>query len=91
MSRAILYDHESLPIRFARQNEGMSTSIITYPPEVEKFRAEVRSWLESNLPKGWFDEGFEMSNDERKKFNEEWPNKLFQGGWICATWPKEYG
>ena len=69
----------------------MSTSIITYPPEVEKFRAEVRSWLESNLPKGWFDEGFELSSDERKKFNEEWPNKLFEGGWICATWPKEYG
>jgi len=64
---------------------------LTYAPEDEAFRAEIRSWLHENLPKGWFDKGFEMSNDERKKFNDEWPSKLFQGGWICATWPKEYG
>ena len=69
----------------------MASSIITYPPEVEKFRGEVRAWLESNLPKGWFDEGFELLPEQRKKFNEEWPSKLFAGGWICATWPKEYG
>ena len=32
-----------------------------------------------------------MSDDARKRFNVEWPAKLFEGGWICATWPKEYG
>ena len=64
---------------------------LTYAPEDEQFRAEIRAWLKENLPKGWFDKGFEMSNDERKKFNDEWPSKLFSGGWICATWPKEYG
>ncbi|MFN5603288.1 MAG: acyl-CoA dehydrogenase family protein, partial [Actinomycetes bacterium] len=35
--------------------------------------------------------GFELVGEERKKFIEEWPSKLFAGGWICATWPKEYG
>ena len=45
----------------------------------------------TNLPPGWGDDGFEMSADERKAFNEGWPKKLFEGGWICATWPKEYG
>jgi alkylation response protein AidB-like acyl-CoA dehydrogenase len=64
---------------------------LDYAPEDEAFRAEIRSWLQTNLPKGWFEPGFEMSNEERKKFNDEWPNKLFEGGWICATWPKEYG
>ena len=64
---------------------------LTYAPEDEQFRAEIRAWLKENLPKGWFDEGFDMTPEERKKFNEEWPNKLFEGGWICATWPKEYG
>ena len=64
---------------------------LTYSPEDEAFRAEIRAWLKDNLPKGWFDSGFEMSADERKKFNDEWPTKLFEGGWICATWPKEYG
>jgi alkylation response protein AidB-like acyl-CoA dehydrogenase len=64
---------------------------LTYPPEAEKFRGEIRAWLKENLPKGWFDEGFELDAEQRKKFNEEWPDKLFAGGWICATWPKEYG
>ena len=64
---------------------------LTYAPEDELFRAEIRAWLQENLPKGWFDKGFEMSNDARNKFNEEWPSKLFSGGWICATWPTEYG
>ena len=65
--------------------------MLTYTPEAEAFRKEVKSWLVANLPKGWFDKGFELSGDERKKFNAEWPSKLFEGGWICATWPKEYG
>jgi alkylation response protein AidB-like acyl-CoA dehydrogenase len=64
---------------------------LSYPPEAEEFRGEIRAWLESNLPEGWFDEGFEMTPEEKTRFNEEWPAKLFEGGWICATWPTEYG
>jgi alkylation response protein AidB-like acyl-CoA dehydrogenase len=64
---------------------------LTYPAEAEEFRAEIRAWLEENLPDGWFDEGFEMTDDQRRQFNADWPNKLFEGGWICATWPTEYG
>jgi len=68
--------------------EGMD---LIYPPDAETFRAEIRSWLEENLPKGWFEKGFSLASEERRKFNEEWPAKMFAGGWICATWPKEYG
>ncbi len=64
---------------------------LSYPAEAEEFRKEIRAWLEENLPAGWFDEGFEMSPEEKKKFNEEWPSKLYGGGWICASWPEEYG
>ena len=64
---------------------------LSYTPEAEQFRTEIRGWLESNLPAGWFEPGFEMSPDDRKAFNAGWPAKLFEGGWICATWPKEYG
>lgn len=64
---------------------------LTYPADAEEFRTEIRAWLEANLPQGWFDEGFEMTPEERKAFNESWPAKLFEGGWICATWPTEYG
>jgi hypothetical protein len=64
---------------------------LTYPQEAESFRKEIRAWLEENLPDGWFDEGFEMTPEERAAFNDAWPQKLFDGGWICASWPTEYG
>jgi alkylation response protein AidB-like acyl-CoA dehydrogenase len=64
---------------------------LTYPPEAEQFRKEIRAWLEENLPDGWFDEGFEMTPDERAEFHRSWSDKLFEGGWICASWPTEYG
>jgi alkylation response protein AidB-like acyl-CoA dehydrogenase len=64
---------------------------LTYPQEAEEFRTEIRAWLEENLPDGWFDDDFEMTDEERRRFNVDWPKKLFEGGWICATWPKEYG
>ncbi|MGE3588427.1 MAG: acyl-CoA dehydrogenase family protein [Ilumatobacteraceae bacterium] len=64
---------------------------LSYPADAEDFRREIRSWLEDNLPPGWGDEGFQMSADERAAFNAQWPAKLFAGGWICATWPVEYG
>ena len=66
-----------------------------YPPEAEAFRSEIRSWLVEHLPDGWFgpdgerDESFEL--DDREAFNEQWTKQLFEGGWICATWPSEYG
>ena len=64
---------------------------LTYPDAAEDFRTEIREWLEENLPDGWFDDDSEMTDDERAAFNKEWPKKLFAGGWICATWPEEYG
>ncbi len=64
---------------------------LTYPAEAEAFRTEIRAWLEENLPGGWFDEDFSMTPEERRKFQEEWTQKLFDGGWICASWPEEYG
>src|SRR4051812_50186594 len=64
---------------------------LTYPPEAEAFRGEIRGWLEEHLPEGWFDDDFSMTPEERTKFHEEWTHQLFDGGWICASWPKEYG
>ena len=43
---------------------------LTYPPEAEAFRSEIRGWLEEHLPAGWFDEGFEMTPDELE-FNRQ--------------------
>jgi alkylation response protein AidB-like acyl-CoA dehydrogenase len=64
---------------------------LTYPPEAESFRTVIRGWLEENLPEGWFEPGFTMTDERRKEFNEQWVQKLYGGGWICAGWPIEYG
>jgi alkylation response protein AidB-like acyl-CoA dehydrogenase len=64
---------------------------LTYPAEAEAFRKEIRTWLEDNLPEGWGSPDFRMSRAERRAFNKEWTGKLFEGGWICASWPSEYG
>ena len=64
---------------------------LNYPADAEAFRSEVRAWLEANLPEGWFDDGFAMDNDAKLEFQANWTRKLFEGGWICATWPKEFG
>jgi alkylation response protein AidB-like acyl-CoA dehydrogenase len=62
-----------------------------YPPEAEEFRAVIRTWLEDNLPEGWGQPSFSMTPSERRAFNDEWTKKLHDGGWICASWPTEYG
>ena len=64
---------------------------LTYPQEAEDFRVEISGWLKDNLPEGWFEPGFSLNEEEKAVFNREWPKKLFEGGWICATWPTEYG
>jgi alkylation response protein AidB-like acyl-CoA dehydrogenase len=64
---------------------------LTYPAEAEAFRLEVRTWLEENLPEGWGTPGFSMTSEERHSFDAEWTKKLSDGGWICASWPTEYG
>jgi len=64
---------------------------LSYPPDAEAFRVEIKRWLHENLPAGWFEPNFEMDPEQRTRFNAEWPARLFAGGWICSTWPVEYG
>jgi alkylation response protein AidB-like acyl-CoA dehydrogenase len=64
---------------------------LTYPPEAEEFRAVISTWLAENLPAGWGTPGFSLTPEERAAFNDQWTAKLFGGGWICASWPVEYG
>jgi alkylation response protein AidB-like acyl-CoA dehydrogenase len=64
---------------------------LTYPPEAEEFRAVISTWLTDNLPDGWGSPDFSLTPEERIAFNEQWTAKLFSGGWICASWPVEYG
>ena len=64
---------------------------LNYPAAAEAFRVEIRAWLEEHLPEGWFAPGFMMDPEAKAAFQKEWTTTLFEGGWICATWPTEYG
>jgi alkylation response protein AidB-like acyl-CoA dehydrogenase len=63
-----------------------------YTPEQEAYRMRVRKWLEENQPPP-------LSPDEREHINEDllwernkkWHKRLYDGGWIGLSWPREYG
>jgi hypothetical protein len=65
--------------------------ILDYDGEAAGFRAEVRTWLDANLPDGWPYQPGQQSPEDREKFRQEWNEKLYAAGWICASWPSEYG
>ena len=39
---------------------------LSYSSADETFRTEIRGWLETNLPAGWFDKGFEMTAEQHE-------------------------
>jgi alkylation response protein AidB-like acyl-CoA dehydrogenase len=61
---------------------------LQYTAEQQAFRAEVRAWLEANVPKEplkSFDteEGFQQ--------HREWERTMNEGRWGMVTWPEEFG
>lgn len=64
----------------------------SYPPDVERFRSELRDWLAQNLtdelvaarrPTGRDDAAFEMLRG--------WNATMADAGWAAVSWPPEYG
>jgi alkylation response protein AidB-like acyl-CoA dehydrogenase len=64
---------------------------LTYPADAEAFRLEIRAWLDEHLPAGWGDDSVEHTPEQKAELQRQWTRALFEGGWICATWPAEYG
>jgi alkylation response protein AidB-like acyl-CoA dehydrogenase len=61
---------------------------ITYTPEEEKFRADVRSFLAEELPK--------LGKSSRRDFETKddflaWHRILYKKGWVAPHWPVQYG
>ena len=59
-------------------------------PEETKFRDQLRTWLEANVPKDW-GEWREKPLEESFPYLRAWQRKLYEGGWAAVSWPKEYG
>jgi alkylation response protein AidB-like acyl-CoA dehydrogenase len=61
-------------------------------PQAAAFRDELRQWLEANRP-----EGLEGMDAERLAFTRSdpkvraWTDKLAEAGYLCVSWPKEFG
>jgi alkylation response protein AidB-like acyl-CoA dehydrogenase len=61
---------------------------LSFTPEEEAFRSEVRAWLATNMPPRPL-----ASFDTREGFDEHraWEHRLHKAGWAAVSWPREYG
>jgi alkylation response protein AidB-like acyl-CoA dehydrogenase len=63
---------------------------LSFSAEDERFRAEVRDWLASELPSfGYPDVSRRRLRDP--DFRRSWENHLCNNGWSGLSWPAEYG
>ncbi|MBO9413624.1 MULTISPECIES: acyl-CoA dehydrogenase family protein [unclassified Ruegeria] len=63
---------------------------LSFTPEEEAFRAEVRAFLDDNLSDDLVRKN-RNSAALSKADMEDWHAKLNTKGWLAATWPSEYG
>jgi alkylation response protein AidB-like acyl-CoA dehydrogenase len=65
-----------------------------FTAEEERFREEVRQFLDQELPPGW-DEEFDMETeagaDALWEFARQLQRKLGQRRWLALAWPPEHG
>jgi alkylation response protein AidB-like acyl-CoA dehydrogenase len=64
---------------------------ISYPADVEAFRAEVRAVLAEELPSDWRGIGAVASRSEAQAFARQWRATMHRRGLLGITWPERYG
>src|SRR4051794_23407564 len=60
-------------------------------PRAAKFRDEVRQWLEANRPEGLDDVDERALMMQGGAAIRDWTDKLAKAGYVCVSWPTEYG
>ncbi|HEV7730997.1 MAG TPA: acyl-CoA dehydrogenase family protein [Candidatus Binatia bacterium] len=63
---------------------------LTFSAAEEAFRAELRTWLDANLPPAAGDDA-EPTLAEEVAYLRTWQRTLADGGWVGIHWPREYG
>jgi len=66
-------------------------ALIEETPELARLRADVRGWLDRNLPRGWEERLRGAASDEFVAFHKDWVCTLDDGGWLVPHWPAEHG
>jgi enoyl-CoA hydratase len=64
---------------------------LSYPPEVESFRDEVRAVLRSELPDEFAGLGSIVDPDDAHAWAEDWRTTLYRNRLIGVAWPEEHG
>ncbi|MGH3328338.1 MAG: acyl-CoA dehydrogenase family protein [Streptomycetales bacterium] len=66
---------------------------LRYSDEDERFRAELRAWLDENLPAEWREPGFwqGLGPDEGFRIRREWEAAKARAGFAGIAWPVEFG
>jgi alkylation response protein AidB-like acyl-CoA dehydrogenase len=68
-----------------------------FTAEQEKFRQEVRAFLDAELPPGWVDyigttiDDAVVHREDGFQVFKDMAHKLGQKGWLSMFWPEEYG
>jgi alkylation response protein AidB-like acyl-CoA dehydrogenase len=63
---------------------------LRYTEAEEKFRADLRGWLEAEVP-GHGSPPPSHDWEARRAYDTGWQRKLFDAGYAGINWPKEYG
>ena len=62
---------------------------LTYPPEANAYREQIRGFLGANLPADWKGIGA-LSHENAVAFSHRWRATLSANGYLALNWPKEY-
>ena len=63
---------------------------ISYPPEIDEFRQEIRAFLRRELPQDWAGLGA-LDEEAAREFTAWWRARLASVGYLTPSWPTEYG
>jgi alkylation response protein AidB-like acyl-CoA dehydrogenase len=64
---------------------------LDYSPEEQKFRDEVRSFINAKLPADIRERAQTGQRDAVKEDIVRWQKILFEKGWGASSWPEEFG
>jgi alkylation response protein AidB-like acyl-CoA dehydrogenase len=60
-------------------------------PELDNFRATVRSWCAEHIPKDWRHTQIGVADEEFVHFQKSWFAELHSAGYAVPHWPREWG
>ena len=64
---------------------------LRHTPEDERFREELRRWLDETIPRQGESPPPEAGYKAQREYDARWQRRLFDAGYAGLHWPSEYG